>query len=457
MTMTRLPLYLLLTLLLPPGPLRLLAQDLTAPLLDRSWEATLTNPALYARLEGRLTLSLPGLANELAAENVTVDELLRSESGRRILDLTRLPALLDERNRITNDLSVQTLGVGLKGDRWSAGIHHRVRSRVGVDYPRSLVRLLAEGNGAAIGQTLEVAPFGAATSYHELALGLGYRLTDELTLGARVKYLNGISDVRSRRDGRLALTTGEDNFALRLEQDYRLNSSGVITFNGLGDVDVDYDRDELSLGELLNRNSGVAYDLGLSYADDRLRLQATANDLGGRIRWTQRPTNLTFSGTSTFTGLDALRDLLNDSLSLDGALDSLDAVLSPTRTNEAYTATGGATFLLGGEYQLRERLSVGLLLRYQQRFLGDRPGAALSARYALLPWVTAGANLNYVRDFGLRLGLHTYLTPGPLRLLAATDNLFALFSGGGGSRASLRLGLSLSINRDRTNASVRNQ
>ncbi|MEM6770604.1 MAG: DUF5723 family protein, partial [Bacteroidota bacterium] len=200
----------------------LTAQDLTAPLFSDSWQATFSNPALYGNLPGRFTVGLPGFQNDLVLENVTYNQLLATENGERFLDLRLLPELLEDRNEIRNDFAVETVGVGLRGDRFSVGFAHRLRAGGVLDYPRSLIEVVAEGNAQFIGQTVEIAPLGLVTSYHEIGLGVSYQLTERIHLGGRLKYLSGIADVRTNVGGSLLLTTGEENFALTLDQDLTL-------------------------------------------------------------------------------------------------------------------------------------------------------------------------------------------------------------------------------------------
>ncbi|MEM9930738.1 MAG: DUF5723 family protein, partial [Bacteroidota bacterium] len=172
------------------------AQDLTVPLISDSWQATFSNPALYGQGRGRLTVGLPGFSNDLYAENITYNQLLFTENGQRILDLNRIPDLLDERNELRNDFSLETTGAALRGDRLSFGLYHRLRALGQADYPKTLIQLAVEGNAQFIGQTIEIAPLGYATSFHELGLGASYAVTEKIHLGARIKYLSGVADAR---------------------------------------------------------------------------------------------------------------------------------------------------------------------------------------------------------------------------------------------------------------------
>jgi hypothetical protein len=428
------------------------AQDLTAPLLSDSWQATFTNPALYGQAKGRLTVGLPGLSNDLYLENLTYNQLVTEEGDRRILDLGTIPGLLSERNEIRNDLSVETIGVGLRGDRFSIGLYHRLRVNSELNYPKTLIQLAAQGNAQFIGQTVEIAPFGQTTSYHEIGLGTSVAITNKIHFGARVKYLSGIADVRVAEGSSLRLTTGEENFALTLDQDLTLNSAGTVEYGDLNDVNLNYDFGRIETDKLFSGNNGVAFDLGLFANLGRLRLQAAANDLGGSIQWTNEVTTLRFRGTESFTGLDILQQVFDDSISFTSALDTLQVIYEPEESNEAYTTNIRSTYLIGGEYDVTDRLTAGLLLMHYARALMPETAFAISARYRLLDQLTAGLNYNARRGAAANLGAHLYAHLGPVNLLLSTDNLLTVFTQKDNSRASFRLGASLTFGRIVTKA-----
>jgi hypothetical protein len=427
----------------------LLAQDLTTPLISDSWQSTFSNPALYGQLRGRLTIGLPGGSNDLAIENATYSDLLSVENGQRILDLTRLTTLLEDRNEIRDDFTVETIGVGLRGDRFSVGLYHRLRGSIEADLPKTLIQIIAEGNAQFIGQTIEIAPLGAITSFHELAFGASYAITDKIHFGARIKYLSGIADLRSELNGSLKLTTGEENFALTLDQDYTVNSAGALEYEGIGDVNINYDLRRLRTDQLFSGNNGIAFDFGLFADLGKLRLQAAANDIGGTITWENEVTNLDFTGTDAFTGLDILEQLLEDSISFAGAVDSIQIEFDPTETNNSYKSDVSATYLIGAEFDVTDRLTAGLLIAHYARPQTAETAFAISARYRVIEQLAVGFNYNARRNASANLGVHLYANVGPVQLLASTDNLLTVFRQKKSSRAGVRLGAALAFGQNK--------
>ncbi|MTB53958.1 DUF5723 family protein [Lewinella sp. W8] len=433
---------LMAALLLTGG---LFAQDLTSPLYTDSWQAAMSNPALHGYAPRGLTIGLPGLSNDLSAENVSYNDLLLTENGQRILDLTQLPDQLDERNYLRNDFTLETIGVGIRGDRFSFGLHHRVRVLGETDYPRDLIEVIARGNAQFIGQTVEIAPLGAATSFHELGLGVSFQASDRVYVGARIKYLSGIADIRTGPTGSLRLTTDERNFALSLEQDLTINTAGTIDFNGLEDIGVNYDLNRIETDDIFSENNGISFDLGVFVDLDDLRLQASVQDLVGRVDWATEVSTFRLTGTDEFTGLDVLRQVFEDSLSFNGALDSLRETFEPTEITTPYRTDLNPTFLIGGEYDFTDRWSAGLLLVHYGRTLQNETAVALIGRYKVLKQLTVGLNTNYRRDSPFNLGAHLFGQLGPLQLMASTDDLLTVFQQRSSSRAGVRLGAALSI------------
>ena len=425
------------------------AQDLTVPLLSDSWQATFSNPALYGQAKGRFTVGLPGISNDLYAENLTYNELLLNENGRRVLDLNRLPGLLGERNELRDDFSVETIGVGMRGDRFSLGLYHRLRAAGQADYPKTLAQLVIEGNAQFIGQTVEFAPLVFGTSYHEIGLGTSVAITENIHLGARIKYLSGIADVRTGASGSLRLTTGEENFSLTLDQDLTPNTAGTVDYNGLDDVGINYDFNRIETDDIFSENNGVAFDFGLFASFGKVRLQAAANDIGGKINWTNDVTSFRLEGTDEFSGLDILAQVLEDSLSFTAALDSLQLTFEPTEDNAPYDGKLASTYLAGGEYDLTDRLTAGLLLVHYRRPLSSETAFAVSARYRIIEQLTVGLNYNARKNAPANFGAHVYAHLGPVNLIASTDNLLTVFRQRDSSRAGVRVGASLSFGGER--------
>ena len=433
----------------------LTAQNLTAPVLSGSWQSTYHNPAMVHFLPAATTIGLPGIANDLRLQNVEYGDVFLRSGANRILSLTSWAALAEERNAVQDVYSIETIGFARNTGRFGYGAYHRLRVRGDADYPGSLVSLVALGNAATLGSTVDIAPRGGILSYQEVGAGFSYAVDDRIVVGGRLKYLAGVSSIEAEDGGRLDLTTGEENYALTLDQDFTLNTVRAFDYRSLDDVDLDYNPSRLRPGDLFSGNTGFALDLGVAVRLDRLRLNASVTDIGASINWKKKVTNLRFTGTDSFSGLDVLDDLLRDSVSLDQAADSLLAALEPTRTRTGYRSKIAASVFVGGEYDVTEKLTAGALLTLEDRLGTLVPAVALSGRYAVTDWLKVGLNVNHRSGIRTNVGLHALVTTRRFQFFAASDKLLSFIGSGTGSVAGIRLGAALLLGEPRSSAAFR--
>ena len=422
------------------------AQNLTAPLLAGSWQSTYHNPAMVHFLPGKLTLGLPGIANDLRLQNLQYGDVFNRVAGERILNLDAWSLLVEDQNAIQDVYSIETLGLAVQTGRLGISGYHRLRVQGEAEYSSDLVDLLAIGNAPFIGRTVELAPRGELTSWQEIGLGLSYAINDKIALGGRVKYLAGVSNIQIADGGSLRLRTAEENFALSIEQNFTLNTVRAIDYSSLNDIGLLYDPNRLTPADLFGGNTGIAIDFGVAINLDRLRLNASVTDLGASINWTEEITNLRFVGTESFTGLDILQDVLRDSVSLDAAVDSLTLTFSPEEAAASYRTNLAASYWVGGEYDLSERITLGAMVAIEDRLGEAQPALALLGRYTFNDWLQAGLNLNHRTGIRTNLGLHVYATPGArFRLFASSDKFFTLLTTGNTAVAGVRLGAALQL------------
>lgn len=423
----------------------LAAQHLTAPLLSGSWQSTYHNPAMLHFLPDRVTVGLPGIANDLQLENLRYGDIVVREGGNRIVQFDIWSDQADEQNEVRNAFSIETLGLAVRAGDFVFSGYHRLRTVGQAEYHKRLIELVAMGNAPFIGQTVEIAPVGEIVSFQELGLSASYAIDERIAISGRIKYLVGVSAIQTGGGNSLQLTTGTENYALTLQQDLTLNTVRAVDYRMLDDFNFTYSPSRLRPGDFFTANNGLALDLGVAVNLDRLRLNASATDIGAAIEWKEEITNFHFNGTQSFTGLDIITDLLRDTVSLEEAVDSLVRTFEPGRTTEGFRSEIGATYYLGGEYDVTDQITAGALL-----VLGDGPGGltptiALTGRYTINDWLQAGINLNHRAGIRTNIGLHVYATPGRFRLFASSDKFFTLIGSGSPALAGIRLGASLSL------------
>lgn len=414
--------------------------DLSAHLLRGSWQSYTTNPAMLPA--GKLTLSLPGIYNNLLVTNITLNDLIKEQpDGSTVLDVNNAIAQLKTSNVLRENLDVETIGLGIKLGSLALTFGHRLRFNAFFDYPQTLPQLVWQGNAQFIGETVDFGPDIDLFGYHELALGLGYSLlNDRLSLGARAKLLSGGASLETSRRN-LKLTTGADAYDLQVDADFVLNSSGALQYESLTDIGINFDFGSLSGQDVFSGNTGVAFDLGLSLNLNKLQLSFSALDLGGSITWDNAPTNYSLQGTYTYEGLDIAQDFLEDSTSWANVADTLEALYTPTETTLAYTTQVGSKYYLSGQYQLSQKLRLGALLfaeNYREDF---NPAFAFTADWQLLPVLRLGTLVGWRNEEIGNVGLNASLQLGPVWILAATDNVISAFVPKDSNSANFRLGV----------------
>ncbi len=439
-----------LALLLSAG---LSGQNLAAPVLSGSWQSTYHNPAMVHFLPTKVTLGLPGIANDLRLQNLKAGDLFVKRDGQRILNLENWSLRAQEDNQVQDVYSIETIGLAVREGRFGFSAYHRLRAFGEAEYSKSLVDLIALGNANFLGRPADIAPRGKLVSFQELGLSLSYAVSEKVAVGGRVKYLAGVSNIQTVDGGTLKLTTGVENYTLTLEQDLSLQTVGALTYENLDSLEVYYNPSRLHPSDLFTANRGVAVDLGIAVNLDRLRLNASATDLAAGIDWKEDVTNLRFSGTRSFSGIDILGDLLRDSVSLQEATDSLVLRFSPTETNADYRTELAPTFYLGAEYDITDKFTLGGLVVLENRLGEAVPALVVSGRYDLLPWLSLGASLNHRPDLRTNVGLNLYATPGRLQFFLSSDKFFTLLTTGNSSVSGLRLGFAVELGSPRRSSS----
>lgn len=278
--------------------------------------------------------------------------------------------------------------------------------------------------------------------YNEFAFGAAFPITENITIGGKFKWLSGFGDVSTDRT-KLNLLTDDVAYALTLDADFRVNSTGNIRYDGLRDITVDYDLNDFNGAQLFNQNTGVAFDLGVHAKFGKLDLAASVLDLGGTINWKEDAQNFSLIGTFAYQGLDIARDVLEDSTTVESAIDSLFALYDFTETSNSYSTSLPVRYYLSATYQLNDTWRFGGMI-YGENYRGESfPGVAVSGNMQLLSWLNLGASYAFRSETFDNLGLNATAKLGPVQVFGMTDNIITALNPKNSNSANLRLGLNL--------------
>lgn len=296
-------------------------------------------------------------------------------------------------------------------------------------YPKDLFRLAFEGNGSSLlGERASIDGLGIdMLSYLEFAVGYNRTFNEKLTLGGRLKYIQGLGAVYTKHS-QLGLHTDETTFDLTLDGQLTINSSNLDVYKLAPLVGFEYLPYLVFYGLEDMPNHGIGVDLGGNYKlNDKISLSASVLDLGV-IKWNSNVSNYSSDSVSfTFKGVDINEFLSDSSDVLQSIQDSLSSVFGYSTNEDAFTTPLFTRFYIGGNYQITEKIGVGA--NWYSEFVHRRYRGALtlSGSAQVAEWFRVGMNYTYYSRDYFNLGLGFSINGGPFQFYAISDNLLGLF------------------------------
>ncbi len=396
------------------------------------------NPALMPSQSG-FDLPLLGGTYVSATSDIAIDQLLYSVDGELVsfvddaIDGQTFLNGINDVNNLNMDFSTNVLGIGIRSKKayFSVDVNLRMFSQTGL--AKDWFRLLKDDELSGI-YNFDNSNV-ALTAYGEAALGYSRQITENLTVGAKFKYLAGLGDISLMLDKANVQPDGSQYAASTLGS-IKAAMKGMT----LGYIDEDgktyYDLGELEFKPDDISGSGFALDLGVEYnLLNKVTLSAAVLDLGA-IKWDEESTII---GRAEQTYIYSSED--------DVELDNLYKF--QPEASEAYKTKLTTTVLLGAKVPLvGETFTAGALYSYQMRTLKNISSLMLSANYNPFKWLSLAASYtmseNTYKSMGLVLDIH----PKSMNLYVGTDYLFFKTAEGGipkTNAAVLYLGLSKTL------------
>lgn len=413
-------------------------QEFGTHFMNGTWQANMTNPAMLPT--NKVILSLPGLYGNLGISNITYNDIFDANGS---ADFNQAISQLEDDNYFRTNFAFQTFGVGVRTKKWFFSLNHEIRSNISLNYPKELAQLIWQGNAQFIGQNISFEPEFQFSNWHQIGLGIGFKINDMITVGTRIKKLSGIADISSRSDGYLNLETSDDIYQLYLDANYSVQTSGALDFNSFSDYSINFSNvDFNSFGQLFKGNPGVAFDLGVSLSLGKLSLSASALDMGS-INWKDNVTQYSVEGAFDFEGITFTENILDGSEEFGSSIDSLEAIYHPSESHDSYRSAIPKQFYLSGNYALTQNLKVGALFYAENSNGIFRPAFTLAGNYNLASLIKIGAAYTVRKGSLDNLGLNAVVKLGPVQLIAATDNVFTVLNPKSHNHANGRIGLNL--------------
>ncbi len=422
-------------------------QELMLQTLPDLWHATSINPAFFPENK-HFVIGLPGYSLDAShSGDITYNDLLRKQGDHTVLDFDNVISRLEPENTLYFDQRIETLSFGIQlPGKWSIQAGHANRLTGVVVYPKSLAEVLWNGNGPYIDQKVQFGFQARVFDWNEWSVGLAKHF-DKVSVGARLKYLTGVSSLVTDEDHHSAtIYTNPDIYQLEIETDYGFHSSSLISAIDTSGLGFKVDVADLK-GKAFSKNTGVSLDLGLQWqVSDRLNVSASVLDLGGQIKWKESANYFRSNGAFTYDGVTFPgADIINgsDSLNFDQKLDTLNDIFQFKKSAQEFTTKLPTRIYVGGTFKLTEKWGVGLSVFTQISQNRSVGGVGASIRWLPVRWLSLGAMYSVNNRSAANLGFHLVLQPGPVQFYFMSDNLANAFSLKSSPAVNLRTGLSL--------------
>ncbi len=386
------------------------------------------NPAITPRY--KTSIGLPGISSfggVYTNNGFAVNQFISKVDGVSTIDLNGFTQNLAQENYVNVAAFADVFRVGLRvAPRWYVMASSTVKGYSSAMIPKGLAALLVDGTASAVGTYSNTSPDAEMISYLQTAVGASYQATPKLTVGGRLKYLNGLANV----------TTESSSAIVEIDNNYKINLSAqaIVKTSGVPSSAQSY-----QLGDNLGNNSGWGLDLGFSYKFmDKLTVSGALNDLGS-ITWRNATKQYTMDPAKahyTFSGFDVNQLLNSNSGYLRQQLDSLQAKFKMTDApTGSYTTSLPTKYYLAGRYEIIRNLSVGALF-FGESF-GSRfaTGMTASINKDFSNWLSTTLTYTVSSRSYNNIGLGLSFNLSPVQFYVIGDNLLmapvSLVSGDG--------------------------
>ena len=363
------------------------------------------------------------------------DVIQRDAEGNIVYDIDAFEDNLKDVNYIETNQRFNALAFGFKGKN---GTYFSFNISACFDtylsFPKELLAF-RKGNwdfetNKPISRTFN--GLGVATNvYQEVGFAMSKKIDQQLTVGARLKYINGSANFTTESSN-ITFIADEITHNLNFEgsnMTFRTNAP-IETF----DTDDDGKPDSLAYVEgdylenfLTNKCYGMGIDLGATYMlNPKVLFSASVIDLGF-ISWKSDYAK-EYSGNTDFVykGLDFSGFGAEDFDIEDVSTKLIDSLLGSFDYNEAqgnYTTPLRTRIFLGANYLLNKNLNVGILTQsilYDKKF---HHGLTLSANANFWKGWAASISYSMMNKTYNNLGFGISFKGGPIQIYLISDKM----------------------------------
>lgn len=323
-----------------------------------------------------------------------------------------------------NRINLFGFGVKVKQNYFTFGMSERLSSNVNV--PKDLLSLLLKGTPDTINTNhFNLNTLGMDESaYLETAFGFARQVSDQFSIGAKVKLLFGqahadasFSQFNLNVNRQIVQLIGNGTAHITTPFDIPQNSDGTPDFANTN-----------TKGWGKTVGLGMGFDLGMNYAVlDNLHVSAALTDIGF-IHWRKSNWGATMTNSVSFSGMNVSLNGNNTTFAKQLS-DSINSVLTYKSNGNGYTTSLDGRFRLGAEYSvLDNKMSLGMLWQnsFGGTFLYDE--LTLSANYRPAYWFNASLSYSVLNGNLGTIGLGLNAIAGPLNFFVSSDYIPLYFT-----------------------------
>lgn len=395
-------------------------QDLTLHGMTTIPQLKYTNPAFMP--ECKYYIGLPFISSwyfNFNNNGFVVSDLLKKRDDDSIyFDVDNMISKLSKNNYLSAARQIDYLSAGMKKNDEHYFFNITRKDFIRFSYPKDLIILLFKGNEAFIGKTANLEETGLHVSqYIEFGFGVAKNFNETLIIGAKIKYLFGISNISTKKSN-ISLYTAPGTYEITAKADVLLNTSGSVS-NKLNSVS----------GKKINH--GFSIDMEASYLiNNKVNISASIIDLGF-ISWRENPKNYKIEDASfTFTGIDIFDffDTTNTSDPIQSVIDSLKTTFEIEESSNAYNHTLIPRIYIGTSYLLNDNSDLSLLIQSEYFNKTLYPSLTIGYNRKIIDKVAVSINYSILNRSYNNIGLGFSMNLWPVQLYLVSDNIYYLFN-----------------------------
>lgn len=432
------------------------AQDNTMYLL-RSLPQNSSINASYIP-EGKAFIGFPALSALHASyynSGFVLKDILHSGANSQadslVIDYNSFGNALSANNVYFQDLSNTWLafGVKVKNSYFSLSVNSKLKSKA--LYPGTLGDWMKGNYDYETMKTQSLTTDGLALNslaYNDISLGWARSFGDKLTVGLHIKYILGVSNIKSEKFNVTLNTLSNTELQLHTDVVVQTSLPLIVTLDSLNFVDsVKFDN-HTSMNKLMFDNSGFGIDMGVTYKPiPRLSIGLALNDLGV-ITWKTYSHTFTSQSNFNFNGVD-LSNMFGDNGSNPDYWkqmeDSIKNSFKIQQNNVKYRTGLQGNIIVTSKLQMLKWLDLGAMLKTQ--FYQGRMYPEFGLACAMSPSKLFSSTISYSMRKGsyFNIGTGIVFNPGPMQIYMVTDNLPHAFAIQNAKVLNVRLGINFLI------------